>query len=96
MRKIWIVRERLDWHNADPDDVTIAYSTKELAEAGLIERIEDVKKYFRENDYELFDASSDAMRMPNFIGTFTSLSSAASSCMLSSTGIMLFQPSFAK
>ena len=54
MRKIWIVRERLDWHNADPDDVTIAYSTKELAEAGLIERIEDVKKYFRENDYELF------------------------------------------
>lgn len=55
MRKIWIVRERLDWHNADPYDVTIAYSTKELAEAGLIERIEDVKKYFRENDYELFD-----------------------------------------
>ena len=35
--------------------MTIAYSTKELAEAGLIERIEDVKKYFRENDYELFD-----------------------------------------
>ena len=55
MRKIWIVRERLDQHNADPDDVTIAYSTKELAEAGLIERIEDVTKYFRENDYELFD-----------------------------------------
>lgn len=55
MRKIWIVRERLDWHNADPYDVTIAYSTKEIAEAGLIERIEDVKKYFRENDYELFD-----------------------------------------
>lgn len=55
MSKIWIVRERLDWHNCDPYDATIAYSTKELAEAGLIERIEDVKKYFRENDYELFD-----------------------------------------
>ena len=55
MSKVWIVRERLDWHNCDPYDVTIAYSTKELAEAGLIERIEDVKKYFRENDYELFD-----------------------------------------
>ncbi len=67
MSKIWIVRERLDWHNCDPYDNTIAYSTKELAEVGLIERIEDVKKYFRENEYELFDdmtkIESDYARM---------------------------------
>ena len=34
MAKIWIVRERLDWHNCDPDDMTTAYATEALARRG--------------------------------------------------------------
>jgi hypothetical protein len=55
MENIWIVRERLDWHNCDPYDNTTAFATRELAEAGFMKSIEGINCWFRENDYELFD-----------------------------------------
>ena len=67
MNKIWIVRERLEWHNGDPHDETIAYATRELAEAGLVKKVEEVTRFFREEELELYDdmtkIESDYARM---------------------------------
>ena len=67
MEKIWIVRESLDWHNGDPHDETIAYVTRELAEAGLVKKVEEVTRFFREEELELYDdmtkIESDYARM---------------------------------
>ena len=67
MNKIWIVRERLDWHNADPEDATNGFATREQAEMCLNNKIEYMKKYFCEREYELLDdmtkIKSDYVRM---------------------------------
>lgn len=60
MEKIYIVRERLDWHNGDPHDETTAYATRELAEAGLEEELEhfdDMTKI--ESDYARMTTERD-------------------------------------
>lgn len=67
MKKIFIVRERLDWHNCDPHDETTAYATRELAEAGLAKKVEEVMHFFQEEELELYDdmtkIESDYARM---------------------------------
>lgn len=55
MKKIWIVRERKEWHNCDPHDETIAYATRELAEAGLVKKVEEVTRFFQEEELDLYD-----------------------------------------
>ena len=67
LKDIWIVRERLDWHNYDPEDATYGFATRELAEICLNKKIEHMKKYFCEREYELLDdmtkIKSDYVRM---------------------------------
>ena len=55
MAKIWIFRERLDWHNCDPDDMTTAYATEALAKKGLVEKFEETKHYFSHIDLDIID-----------------------------------------
>lgn len=43
MTKIWIIRERMDWHNTDPDDITTAFATKAQARKELTKRYNEVK-----------------------------------------------------
>ena len=50
MSKIWIVRERMDWHNCDADDYTFAYATEELAKKGLIEQYEETKRFLADEE----------------------------------------------
>ena len=40
LKDIWIVRERMDWHNYDPEDATYGFATRELAEICLNKKIE--------------------------------------------------------
>ena len=53
MSKIWIVRERMDWHNCDADDYTFAYATEELAKKGLIELYEETKRFLADEEEEI-------------------------------------------
>ena len=61
MEKIWIVRERMEWHNCDADDDTTAYATEEMAKKALIEKYEETKRYLadeEEIDYERLSSDS--------------------------------------
>ena len=53
MEKIWIVRERMEWHNCDADDDTIAYATEEMAKKALIEKYEETKRYLADHEEEI-------------------------------------------
>lgn len=55
MNKIWIVRERLDWHNADAADETNAYGTRKQAEQALVEKFEETELFFRVRELGLID-----------------------------------------
>jgi hypothetical protein len=51
--KIWIVRERMEWHNTDPSDDTFAYATEEMAKKALIEKYDETKRYLADNEIEI-------------------------------------------
>ena len=53
MKKIWIVRERMEWHNCNADDDTFAYATEELAKKGLIELYEETKRFLADEEEEI-------------------------------------------
>ena len=53
MNKIWIVRERMEWHNCDADDDTFAYATEEMAKKALIEKYEETKRYLADYEEEI-------------------------------------------
>ena len=53
MNKIWIVRERMEWHNCDADDDTTAYATEEMAKKALIEKYEETKRYLADHEEEI-------------------------------------------
>jgi hypothetical protein len=53
MEKIWIVRERMEWHNCDADDDTTAYATEEMAKKALIEKYEETKRYLADEEEEI-------------------------------------------
>lgn len=55
MKKIWILRERMDWHNCDADDCTTAYHSEIAAKRALIETIEETQRLLEANGYELVD-----------------------------------------
>lgn len=53
MEKIWVVRERMEWHNCDADDDTTAYATEEMAKKALIEKYEETKRYLADEEEEI-------------------------------------------
>ena len=53
MVKIWIVRERMEWHNCDVDDNTFAYATEEMAKKALSEIYDETKRYLEDNEGEI-------------------------------------------
>lgn len=53
MEKIYIVRERMEWHNCDADDDTFAYATEEMAKKAMIEKYEETKRYLADNEQEI-------------------------------------------
>ena len=65
MAKIWIVRERMEWHNWDVDDDTTAYATEEMAKKALIEKYEETKRYLADEEEEIDDErlTSDSGRI---------------------------------
>ena len=58
MKKIWIVRERMDWHHCDADDYTFAYATEEMAKKALIEKYGETKSCLAEVDEEEIESEN--------------------------------------
>lgn len=48
MEKIWIIRERIDWHNADPHDATEGYVNESDAIIAMNNVYDNAVKYFKE------------------------------------------------
>ena len=59
MKKIYIVRERLEWHNCDADECTTAYDTEIAAKKGLIKKYEDTMRWLQNNEYEFIDSMTE-------------------------------------
>lgn len=59
MKKIYIVRERLEWHNCDADECTTAYDTEIAANKGLIKKYEDTMRWLENNKYEFIDSMTE-------------------------------------
>ena len=55
MGKIWIIRERMDWHNSDPDDATTAYVSEDKARSELVKVIEQTKAMLIEYGHKIAD-----------------------------------------
>lgn len=53
--KIWIVRERMEWIDFDANDNTTAYANEEMAKKALIEKYEETKRYFADEEEEIDD-----------------------------------------
>lgn len=48
MSKIYILTERIEWHNADPEEEIRAYRSKDDAKADLREKYNETVEYFTE------------------------------------------------
>lgn len=46
MNKIWILRERIDWHNTDPHDATEGYVNESDAIIAMNNVYDNAVKYF--------------------------------------------------
>lgn len=49
MEKIYILTERIEWHNADPEEVIRAYRSKDDAKADFREKYNETVEYFTED-----------------------------------------------
>lgn len=53
-KKIYLLRERMNWHNVDADDTTRAFTDKETAITQLVETYHSrIKEFQQDWDYEL-------------------------------------------
>lgn len=52
MEKIWIVRERVIWSENRPSDDTKAFATKELAKKAMLERWEEIRGFYTDDELE--------------------------------------------
>lgn len=48
MERIYILTERIEWHNADPEEEIRAYRSKDDAKADLREKYNETVEYFTE------------------------------------------------
>lgn len=48
MKTIWILRERIDWHNTDPHDATEGYVNESDAIIAMNNVYDNAVKYFKE------------------------------------------------
>lgn len=52
MEKIWIVRERTIWRENRPSDETTAYASEEMAKKFLIEKWEEIRGLYTDEEIE--------------------------------------------
>ena len=57
MSKIFIVRVRVDWHNTDPDDYTLAFINEEDAYVALEKEWKKFKNTMRKWDRDIIEES---------------------------------------
>ena len=55
MKKLWILRQRIEWHNCDPYDETMAFATKDMAKTAMTKEFNALKRRFKKSGYEFID-----------------------------------------